>query len=212
MFSRPELEPISFCAPNSHPRAAHGACGHELAYRRVSLDGCLSMADILAVLYTRILRIDPARPDDPNRDRFILSKGHAAAILYAALAERGFFPTEELDTYCRDGSRLTGHVSHAVPGVELSTGSLGHGMPIATGMAIAARAVERDARRVFCLLSDGECDEGSNWEAILFAPHHHLDNLVAIVDYDKIQSFGRVEDVLALEPLSEVARVRLARG
>lgn len=92
-----------------------------------------------------------------------------------------FFPTEELDTYCRDGSRLTGHVSHAVPGVELSIGLLGHGMPIATGMAIAARAVERDAR-VFCLLSDGECDEGSNWEAILFAPHHHLDNLVAIVE------------------------------
>jgi transketolase len=170
------------------------------------IGSCLSMADILAVLYTRTLRIDPTNPTDPDRDRFILSKGHAAAILYAALAERGFFPSSELSTYCAGGSLLTGHVSHGVPGVEVSTGSLGHGLPIAVGMALAARADHRPAR-VFCLLSDGECDEGSNWEAILFAPHHKLDNLVAIVDFNKIQSFGRVSEVLELEPFADKWRV-----
>ena len=169
------------------------------------IGGCLSMADLLAVLYTRILRIDAARPDDPDRDRFILSKGHATAIMYAALAERGFFPLEELQTFCVNGSKLTGHISHAVTGVEVSTGSLGHGLPIAAGMALAAKS-DRRAWRVFCLLSDGECDEGSNWEAILFAPHHKLDNLIAIVDYNKIQSFGSVPEVLALEPLAEKLR------
>ena len=169
------------------------------------IGGCLSMADLLAVLYTRILRIDAARPDDPDRDRFILSKGHATAIMYAALAERGFFPLEELQTFCVNGSKLTGHISHAVTGVEVSTGSLGHGLPIAAGMALAAKS-DRRAWRVFCLLSDGECDEGSNWEAILFAPHHKLDNLIAIVDYNKIQSFGSVPEVLALEPFAEKLR------
>jgi transketolase len=160
------------------------------------------MADILAVLYTRILRLDPTRPDDPGRDRLILSKGHAAAILYAALAERGFFPVGQLDTYCMNGSSLTGHISHAVPGVEVSTGSLGHGLPIAVGMALATKADGKKSR-VYCILSDGECDEGSNWEAILLAPHHKLDNLVAIIDYNKIQSFGRVSEVLELEPFAE---------
>lgn len=159
------------------------------------------MADILAVLYTRVLRIDPANPRDLDRDRFVLSKGHSSAILYAALAERGFFPTAQLDSFCRDGSALTGHISHGVSGVEVSTGSLGHGLPIAVGMALAAKA-DRRPYRVFCLLSDGECDEGSNWEAILFAPHHRLDNLVAIVDYNKIQSFGSVSEVLELEPFA----------
>jgi len=166
------------------------------------IGGCLSMADLLAVLYTRVLRIDAANPRDPNRDRFILSKGHATAIVYAALAESGFFPTAELETYCQDGSPLTGHISHAVPGVEVSTGSLGHGLPIAVGMALAAKQ-DAHAWRVFCMLSDGECDEGSNWEAILFAPHHKLDNLIAIVDFNKIQSFGSVSEVLALEPFAD---------
>jgi transketolase len=165
------------------------------------IGSCLSAADIIAVLYARVLRLDPINPADPNRDRFIMSKGHAAAILYAALAERGFFPTTELETYCSRGSRLTGHVSHAVPGVEVSTGSLGHGLPIALGMALAQRASGQHAR-TFCLLSDGECDEGSNWEAILFAPHHKLDNLITIVDFNKIQSFGRVSEVLNLEPFT----------
>lgn len=160
------------------------------------------MADILAVLYTRILRVDPADPRLAGRDRFVLSKGHAAAMLYATLAECGFFSLSELDTYCRDGSIFTGHVSHAVPGVEVSTGSLGHGLPIAIGMALAVRSAGRGAR-VFCLLSDGECDEGSNWEGIMFAPHHKLDNLCVIVDFNKIQSFGSVAEVLNLDPFAE---------
>jgi transketolase len=161
----------------------------------------LSMGDLLAVLYASVLRVDPTRPDWPERDRFILSKGHGAAIAYAALAQAGFFPREELESYCRDGSRLAGHLTAGVPGVEFSTGSLGHGLPVGCGLALAAR---RDSApwRVYVLLSDGELDEGSNWEAILFAPHHQLENLVAIVDYNKIQSFGRVSEVLALEPLA----------
>lgn len=149
------------------------------------IGGCLSMADLLAVLYAKILRVDPQRPDDPDRDRFVLSKGHATAIVYGALAERGFFSTEELKLFCCNGSLFTGHISHAVSGVEVSTGSLGHGLPIAVGMALAAKA-DGAAWRTFCMLSDGECDEGSNWEAILFAPHHKLDNLIVIVDYNKI--------------------------
>ena len=163
---------------------------------------CLSIADLLAVLYSDVLRVDPARPDWPDRDRFILSKGHGCAALYAVLAEQGFFPKEWLDTYCQDGAHLAGHITHhGVPGVEVSTGSLGHGLSIGCGMALAGK---RDScpYRVFVLLSDGECDEGSTWEAALFAPHHHLDNLIAIVDYNKIQSFGRVKEVLDLEPLA----------
>lgn len=162
---------------------------------------CLSMTDILAVLYSGVLRVDPTEPDWPDRDRFILSKGHGAAAVYAVLAECGFFPTEWLQTYCRDGSSLAGHVvHHGVPGVEASTGSLGHGLSIGSGMALAGK---RDGRpyRVFVMLSDGDCDEGSTWEAALFAPHHRLDNLVAIVDYNKVQAFGTVEQVLDLEPL-----------
>ncbi|WP_431204264.1 hypothetical protein ACQ86E_03825 [Bradyrhizobium betae] len=132
----------------------------------------------------------------------MLSKGHATAILYATLAECGFYSLAELDTYCRDGSIFTGHVSHAVPGVEVSTGSLGHGLPIAIGMALAARSAGAGSR-VFCLLSDGECDEGSNWEGILFAPHHKLSNLCVIVDFNKIQSFGIVAEVLNLDPFAD---------
>ncbi len=166
------------------------------------IGSCLSMADLLTVLYGQILKIDSANPNLPERDRFILSKGHATAILYAILAERGFFPVELLETYCQDGSLLTGHVSHEVPGVEVSTGSLGHGLPIGCGMALAAKR-DGESHRVFVILSDGELDEGSNWEAIMFAGHHQLDNLVAIVDYNKIQSFGTVKEVLDLEPLAD---------
>jgi transketolase len=162
----------------------------------------LSMCDLLAVLYGGALRVDPARPDWPERDRFILSKGHGAAAAYAVLAEAGFFPRDWLDTYCQDGSKLAGHLTRGVPGVEFSTGSLGHGLPVGCGLALAAK---RDGApyRVFVMLSDGELDEGSNWEAILFAPHHRLDNLVAIVDFNKIQSFGSVDEVLRLDPLAE---------
>lgn len=165
------------------------------------IGGCLSSADLLAVLYGRVLRVDPSRPDWPERDRFILSKGHAAAAIYATLAERGFLPMEWLDTYYLDGSYLPGHVTKSVPGVEASTGSLGHGLSISCGMALAGKR-DKQSYRVFALLSDGECDEGSTWEAALFAPHHHLDNIIAIVDYNKIQSFGTVKEVLDLEPLA----------
>jgi len=161
----------------------------------------LSIADIVAFVYQEILRVDPGRPDWPDRDRFILSKGHGCATLYAVLAERGFFPLQWLESFYQDNSLLAGHATHdGVPGVEVSTGSLGHGLSIACGMALAGK---RDQRRyrAFVVLSDGECDEGSTWEAVLFAPHHRLDNLVAIVDYNKIQSFGTVPDVLNLEPL-----------
>ena len=163
----------------------------------------LSAADVLAVLYGRILRFDTADPTWADRDRFILSKGHACTALYAVLAEMGYFHIDELETFYQDGSALVGHATHKdVPGVEVSTGSLGHGLPLATGMALAGL---RDGKsyRVFCLISDGECDEGSTWEAALFAPHHRLDNLVVIVDYNKIQSLGRVEEVIDLAPLAD---------
>jgi transketolase len=162
-----------------------------------------SSVELLVVLYNGVLRVDPARPGWPDRDRFILSKGHGCAAFYAVLAERGFFPLEWLDTFYQNGSRLPGHATHTcLPGVEVSTGSLGHGLSIACGMALAAK---RDGKsyRVFVLLSDGECDEGSTWEAVLFASHHRLDNLIAIVDYNKIQSLGRVEEVINLEPFAE---------
>jgi transketolase len=157
----------------------------------------------LAVLYSSILRVDTARPDWSDRDRFILSKGHSAAAVYAVLAERGFFPKEWLETYCQNGGKLPGHItSYGIPGVEVSTGSLGHGLPIGCGMALAGKSDGR-ASRIFVLLSDGECDEGSTWEAALFAPHHCLDNLIVIVDHNKLQAFGAVKEVLNLEPLTD---------
>lgn len=163
----------------------------------------LSMADLLAVLYGRILRVDPLQPQWPDRDRFILSKGHAGAGVYATLAECGFFPIEKLKTHYADGSDLSGHVSHhGIPGVEFSTGSLGHGLPVATGMAKAAKLQQRN-HRVVAMLSDGECDEGSNWEAFLFAAHHKLDNLLVIIDYNKLQSLAGVAETLGLEPLGD---------
>ncbi len=163
----------------------------------------LSMADIIAVLYGRVLRVDSQRPDLPERDRFILSKGHAGAGVYAALAECGFFEVSRLDQHYANGSVLSGHVSHkGVPGVELSTGSLGHGLGVACGMAYAARLGNK-GHRTFVLLSDGECDEGSNWEAIHFAGHHRLGRLIALVDYNRIQSLKGTEETLGLEPFAE---------
>ena len=178
------------------------------ALRMTSLGGgshigsIFSSADVLAVLYGGILNVDAAAPDCSTRDRFVLSKGHAGAGLYAALAERGFFPVEKLLTHYQDGSDLCGHVSHALPGVDASTGSLGHGLSMAAGMAYSA-ALRRASHRVFCLLSDGECDEGSTWEAALFAAHHGLSNLVAIVDYNRIQGLAPVSEVLRLEPFAD---------
>jgi transketolase len=169
------------------------------------IGSCLSMADILAVLYGAVLRVNPSRPDWAARDRLVVSKGHAAAILYAALAETGFLSIDELDTYSTNGSRLAGHVTRTVPGVEFSTGSLGHGLPVAAGMALEALRANAPWR-AFCILSDGELDEGSNWEAIQMAQHFRLSNLVAIVDYNKIQSFGSVAEVSNLDPLAEKFR------
>jgi transketolase len=167
------------------------------------IGSCYSIADLVAVLYSSSLRIKPEDPAWPDRDRFILSKGHGCAALYAALAERGFFPLSWLDTFYENGGRLPSHATHwGVPGVEASTGSLGHGLALAAGMAIAGKRDNKPYRAV-TLLSDGECDEGSTWEAALFAGFHHLDNLVAIVDYNKIQSLGRVREVLDLEPFAD---------
>ena len=163
----------------------------------------LSIADILAVLYGSILHYNSNNPKLENRDRFILSKGHAGAALYATLAECGFMPLEKLKTHCQNGSDLSGHISHkGIPGVELSTGSLGHGLPVACGIALAAK-INKKKHRVFALLSDGECDEGSNWEAILFAAHHKLNNLTVIIDRNRLQSIYSTEDTLALEPFSD---------
>jgi transketolase len=159
-----------------------------------------SIADILACLYGELLNVNPQNIGDINRDRFILSKGHAGAGVYATLAECGFFNLEVLLTHYQDGSNLSGHVSHKnIPGVELSTGSLGHGLSVGVGLALSAKMDDRK-NKVVVLLSDGECDEGSNWEAIIFASHHKLNNLICIVDYNKIQSLDSIENTLSLEP------------
>ncbi len=162
-----------------------------------------SLAEIMATLYTGVLHVDPHQPKMPDRDRLILSKGHAGAAVYAALAERGFFDVEELSTHYANGSRLSGHVSHkGIPGVELSTGSLGHGLAVSAGMALGAK---KDAApwRVYCVLGDGECDEGSVWEAALQAHHYGLDNLIAVVDHNRMQSLDFCENTLALEPFGD---------
>lgn len=169
------------------------------------IGSALSICDIVAVLYGQVMRLDPKQPDALNRDRFILSKGHACVAVYAALAESGFFPREDLLKYGQDHSVMMNHISHKVAGVEFSTGSLGHGLPFGTGKALAAKRRSRDWR-TFVLLSDGELGEGSNWEAMMFAAHHQLDNLVAIVDYNKLQSLTTVDKTLRVEPLADKAR------
>jgi transketolase len=166
------------------------------------IGSALSIADIVAVLYGSVLNVDPANPDWAGRDRFLLSKGHACVAVYAALARRGFFPLETLETYGADHSPLMQHISHKVPGVEFSTGALGHALPFGVGKAVAAQR-RNDPWRTFVLLSDGELGEGSNWEAFMFAAHHRLDQLTAIVDYNKLQSLGSVESTLRLEPLAD---------
>ena len=175
--------------------------------RASHVGGALSMIDILAALYGPggRLHVDARQPEWPSRDRFILSKGHACTGLYAALALAGFFPVEALSTYACEGSPLMSHASHTVDGVELSTGSLGHGLPVGGGLAYGARILGESWKTVV-LLSDGELDEGSNWEAILFAGHHRLDRLWAIIDANRIQSLGTVADVLDIEPLGDKFR------
>ena len=162
------------------------------------LGAILSVADIVAVLYADVLHYDPKNPKWEERDRFILSKGHAGASIYAALAESGFFPVEELKTHYQNGSRLSGHVSHHLPGVDFSTGSLGHGMSAAAGIAYA---LKKDGRkeRSFVVVGDGECNEGSVWEAALFANHFRLNNLCVIVDHNHMQSLDFNENTLEIE-------------
>ena len=162
----------------------------------------LSAADIIAVLYTEALRFDANNPLWEQRDRFILSKGHASAALYAALAESGFFPVGELTTHDANGSRLSGHASHFVPGVEVSTGSLGHGLSLGAGMAYAAKKDGKTDHRVFVVMSDGECDEGSVWETALFANHFRLNNLVAVIDCNHLQGLDFTENTLELGDLA----------
>ena len=163
----------------------------------------MSVADIIAVLYADILNFEPNNPKSDTRDRFILSKGHAGAAIYAALAESGFFDTEELKTHYQNGSRLSGHVSHHVPGVDFSTGSLGHGLSAAAGMALAAKQ-DGKAHKNYVILGDGECNEGSVWEAALFAAHFKLDNLVCIVDHNKMQSLDFCSNTLSSTPLAGI--------
>ena len=159
-----------------------------------------SIADIVSVLYGEVMHVWPDQPNHPDRDRFVLSKGHAGACLYAMLADMNFFNHQLLSTYYMNGSILSGHFSHKdVPGVDFSTGSLGHGLGVSAGFAMASK-LRGKSYRSFCLMSDGECDEGSVWEAVMFAAHHRLANLTAIIDYNKIQSLAPVSETIALEP------------
>lgn len=166
------------------------------------IGSALSIADIIAVLYGSVLRVDPVSPQWAQRDRFILSKGHACVAVYAALAARGFILESDLLTYGANNSALMNHISHKVAGVEFSTGSLGHGLSFGVGKALAARR-RGLAWRTFVLMSDGELGEGSNWEAMLVAAHHGLDNLVAVIDYNNLQSLTSVDQTLNIEPLAK---------
>jgi transketolase len=162
----------------------------------------LSIVDIISVLYNEIMKIDNNNPKWAGRDRFILSKGHACTPIYAALAELGFFSISDLELYGKNDSILMNHISHKVQGVEFSTGALGHGLPFGVGKAKAAKILNENWK-TFVLLSDGELDEGSNWEAFMFASHQKLNNLTAIIDYNKLQSLDSIENTLGLEPLDQ---------
>jgi transketolase len=169
----------------------------------VHLGGCLSLAEILAVLYFAILRVDPHNPDWPGRDRLVLSKGHGNLALCAALARRSFFPLEELRGFNTLGSPYSMHADmHRVPGVEASAGSLGHGLPISVGLALAGK-IDAAPWRVYCILSDGEMMEGSSWEAMMSAAHYELHNLTAIIDRNRFSLDGPTEEIMSLEPLRE---------
>jgi transketolase len=167
--------------------------------------GGLSCLDILNVLYNRILNVSPATFNSPNRDRYVQSKGHSVEALYAVLADRGFFPESELKTICHYQSHFVGHPTRHIPGIEMNTGALGHGLPICIGMALAAK-MDSASYRVFTLLGDGELAEGSNWEGAMVAGHYGLDNLTAIIDHNTLQITGRTRDVCSNEPLDEKFR------
>lgn len=167
--------------------------------------GSLSCLDILNVLYNRVLNVSPEKISDPNRDRYVQSKGHSVEALYAVLADRGFFPESELKTICRYKSYFVGHPTRHIPGIEMNTGALGHGLPICNGMAIAGK-MDAAPYRVITLLGDGELAEGSNWEAALASAHYKLDNLTAIIDHNTLQITGHTRDVMSNEPLDEKFR------
>ena len=187
---------------------AHAGAGHT--------GGGLSCLDILNVLYHRVLKVSPATIADPHRDRYVQSKGHSVEALYVVLADCGFFPRSELDTICRYQSHFVGHPTRHIPGIEMNTGALGHGLPICIGMALAGK-MDAAPYRVFTLLGDGELAEGSNWEAALAAAHYQLDNLVAILDHNTLQITGHTRDVMSNEPVDEKFRafgwnVRVVNG
>ncbi|WP_213451928.1 transketolase [Rhizomonospora bruguierae] len=194
----PAPEPLASIATRIRAHVVDMCAGPEGGH----LGGAFSCVEVLTALYFSVLKVDPQRPDDPARDRFLLSKGHAAQALYATLAERGFFPVEELAGYGRPGSRLMGHPVRAVPGVELPTGSLGHGLALACGFALATRYAGGDSRS-FVLLGDGELQEGSVWEAAIAAASLGLDRLVAVVDRNGLQLTGSTERIAPMEPLAE---------
>ena len=167
------------------------------------LGGCLSCVDILVALYFGCMSVRPEDANWSDRDRFILSKGHAALALYTVLAHRGFFPLEQVLTFNKDKSHFTEHpVRKNIPGIEATSGSLGHGLGIGSGIALAAK-ISKKPYRAFILMSDGECDEGSVWEAALFAPTHNLGNLIVIIDYNKWQACGRSNEIMNLSPLKQ---------
>lgn len=175
-------------------RIKHAGAGHT--------GGSLSCTDILNVLYNRILRVTPATASSPTRDRYVQSKGHSVEALFVVLADCGFFPKSELETLCGYQSHFVGHPTRKVPGIEQNTGTLGHGLPLCTGMAIGGKLDAADYR-VFTLLGDGELAEGSNWEAAMAAAHYRLDNLTAIVDCNTLQITGRTREVMSSEPLAD---------
>jgi transketolase len=177
--------------------------GMSHAAQAAHLASSLSCADVLTAAYWHVLNIDPQNPGEPRRDRFILSKGHAAAALYATLAMRGYFAIEELETFCKDGGRLAEHPpANLLPGVEAATGSLGHGLPLGCGIALSGR-IKGETFRVYALLSDGENNEGSVWEAAMFAAAQKLENVCVIVDYNKWQATARSDETLMLAPLRD---------
>lgn len=200
MTERPaSVDPATLAKISAHIRGRIVMLSHR--FETSHLASALSCVDIVVAAYWSCLRIDPKLPFDPARDRFILSKGHAAMTLYTVLAERGFFDPALLDTFNQNGSILPEQPApNSVPGVELATGSLGHGLPVACGLALAAR-IQRESYRVMAVLSDGECNEGSVWEAALFAAAQKLSNLMIVVDYNKWQATGRSDEVLGLAPL-----------
>lgn len=170
------------------------------------MGGNFSVADAISVLYNDVLKIDPKNPDAPDRDRVVLSKGHCCAVLYALLADKGFFPEKQLEHFGEDGYMLSCHISNKVPGVELSSGSLGHGAAVAAGMALNAKLQNKDYH-VYAICGDGECNEGSIWEMVMFAGQHQLDNFTVIIDANKMQAMGYTNNIIDLQPMSEKWRL-----